>query len=150
MGFVSRVSRVVDGAIDPFSLFLYSVDPPGYVLLLEEEAVEAVAEVFVEQGREGHASDWEAVAGLVAGAAAPDVADWLESDRLAFWSYVEVQAAPPAADEERDWANYFAVTASEADVGALRRLGALWHAVYHDRERLSELIRSADPELFEQ
>lgn len=47
-----------------------------------------------------------------------------------------------------DWDPTFAVSASEEDLDALRRLGLLLRDLYYDQARLSELIRS-DPDAFE-
>uniref|UniRef100_UPI003F49980B Imm51 family immunity protein n=1 Tax=Nonomuraea sp. CA-252377 TaxID=3240003 RepID=UPI003F49980B len=134
-------SRIPESPFVPFSLFLYAVDPPCYVLELDERAVAAAADVFTAQGLTGSAAHWCTVASQAAKATAPDVADQLESGRLEFGSW--------AGDDHGLWNNYFAVLAHEADLGELRRLGALLHDLYHDRARLSELIHNLDPVLFE-
>jgi hypothetical protein len=133
--------RVPESPLAPFSLFLYGVDPPEFVLELAEKEVEAVADVFAAADIDGHAGSWEVVATLVAQSEAPDIAALLKSDRLTFQSWV--------GDDHGAWNDYFAVTADEVDVGALRRLGLLLAGVYREPERLGELIRNADPELFE-
>ncbi|MDA2813515.1 Imm51 family immunity protein [Nocardiopsis sp. RSe5-2] len=138
-----RDGRVPECGIDPFSLFLFHADPdPRYVLELGQDAVGAVKGVFVAQGQAGGAGDWNVVAALAAQAEAPDIADLLNSVRLEFESGQFHQA-----DGTRD--DYFAVTADEADVGALRRLGMVLAGLYRDSERLGGLIREADPDLFE-
>jgi hypothetical protein len=132
--------RVPECQLAPSSLILFDLDGPQYVLELAEEAIEAVVDVFVARELTGDAHDWEVVAFLVAQVEAPDVANLLRSGRMAL--------ASEAGLDQGVRINHFAVTADEADVGALRRLGILLFGLYRDPDRLAELIRDADPELF--
>lgn len=140
--------RIPEGSLAPLSLFLYHHrEPRAYALELLPAAREAVEEAFAQQGRAGSAEDWFTVTGLITRTVAPDIFEKLRSvdfggsGCLKFANYGFDYAVGEFDDT-------FAVTAAEADLSDLVRLGVLLRDLYHDHTRLAELVQS-DPEAFE-
>jgi Immunity protein 51 len=106
----------------PLILFEYDDRPGHYCLLLGDQHMVALDDVFEQNGQENNGYAWEAVARQAVRAHAPDIG------KLGF-------------DPE---AGMF--VAYGEDLDALKRLGALLRDAFHNRQRLTELIRDADPD----
>jgi hypothetical protein len=102
-------------------LKLFSTSPGSFSLILSDKMVD-VADRFVAAGQMGHGYDWESVARTVVRLDAPDLADRFRYDPEAgmFCAY-------------------------GSDEAALRALGELLCAAFHDGERLTALIEAVDP-----
>lgn len=104
----------------PLILFEYDHEPGKYCLMLSDSNMGPTFAVFEANGREGGGYGWADVALQLVRSRAPT----LES-RVGF-------------DPE---AGMF--VAYGTDLDALRRLGALMHAAFHDHEALAALVRDA-------
>jgi hypothetical protein len=109
-------------AYAPLKLAEYSHAPGSYYLMLTDDAMVAVMATFEACGRSGNGYDWETVARSAVRSHAPETADRLSYD-------------PEAGT----------FIARSGDLEALRGLGTLLHEAFHDGDRLTALIREADP-----
>jgi hypothetical protein len=109
----------------PLKLVEYDHEPGLYGLILDGSDMDPPMDVFEECGAYGNGYGWEGVAASAVRAHAPEIADRIKYD-------------PEAG----------MFSAHSNDKAALRRLGALLHEAYHDRQVLAELIRSGDPDWF--
>jgi Immunity protein 51 len=110
----------------PFDLAEDEDDPGHYSLILSDEDMGEVTDVFEEFDYYGNGYGWEGVARTVIARHAPEIADLVDYD-------------PEAGMFE----------AHGDDREALERLGALLHKAFHDREFLAELLEAGDPEWFD-
>ncbi|MGI5147720.1 immunity 51 family protein [Plantactinospora sp. CA-294935] len=94
--------------------------------LLSDVRMVDVSDVFQAEGHLGNGYDWTAVARSVVRSDAPELADRLGYD-------------PEAGT----------FVAYGTDPEALRRLGGLLQAAFHDRAKLATLIRAADLDWFD-
>jgi hypothetical protein len=103
-------------------LKLFSTSPGNFSLILSDDKMVGVADLFVAAGQMGHGYDWESVARTAVRLDAPDLADRFRFDPEAgmFCAY-------------------------GSDEAALRALGELLCAAFHGRERLAELIEAVEP-----
>ena len=102
-------------------LLLLQYPTGGYGLVLFDDAMEQVEDVFAAAGAETNGHGWEALAESVVRRRFPDSADDLH-----FTSE----------------AGTFAVDSENPD--ALRKLAGVLHSAFHDRAVLSALVRDAD------
>jgi len=104
----------------PLVLFEYDHEPGSYCLMLSDGDMLEVMDVFEAGGRYGNGYAWSDVALQAMRAGAPDLERRVSMD-------------PEAGT----------FVASGRDLEALRALGALLHAAFHDRERLRALVTAA-------
>lgn len=111
-------------AFAPFDFFEYDHKPGSYCLMLTDDHMVAVMDVFEEYGWEGGGYGWEGVARSVVRSRAPELAGrfGLDPEAGMFVAYGE-------------------------DPDALRALGALLREAFHDRAVLRKLIEAGEPEL---
>ncbi|MER6677790.1 Imm51 family immunity protein [Streptomyces sp. NPDC000983] len=109
-------------ALAPFQLDEGSESDGSHCLYLFDGDMEKVADVFEEQNAESHGHGWEGLAESLVRSRMPE-----NVDKLHFGSE----------------AGTFVVTST--DLKALTDLAILLHSAFHNRERLSEYILTADP-----
>lgn len=112
--------------LSPLKLFEYDHKPGHYCLMLTDDAMTDVMDVFDEYGRYGNGYNWEAVARQALRAYAPEHVGLLDYDPEA-GMFV-------AFGEDRD---------------ALQALGELLARALRDREFLEELLRDAEEDWFD-
>ncbi|GIG89404.1 immunity 51 family protein [Plantactinospora endophytica] len=115
-----------DNSFSPLRFFEYDHDPGNYCLMLSDMRMVDVSDVFEAAGHLGNGYDWTGVARSVVRSDAPDLADRFGYD-------------PEAGT----------FVAYGTDPAALRQLGGLLQGAFHDRAKLAELIRSAEPDWFD-
>ncbi|MFF0295232.1 immunity 51 family protein [Kitasatospora sp. NPDC004615] len=110
----------------PLRFFEYDHRPGSYCLLLSDDRMVAVDEVFEAAGQPNGGYSWEAVARSAVRSRAPHLEGRFGYDPEAgmFVAYGE-------------------------DAAALRELGALLSGAFHDRPTLRELIDAAEPDWFD-
>ncbi|WP_073810811.1 immunity 51 family protein [Kitasatospora sp. CB01950] len=110
----------------PLSFFEYDHRPGSYCLLLTDDRMLAVDEVFEAAGQQNGGYGWEAVARSAVRTHAPQLEGRFRYDPEAgmFVAYGE-------------------------DAAALRELGVLLSGAFRDLAALRELIDSADPDWFD-
>lgn len=104
----------------PLRLAEYEHERGLYHLMLTDDAMVAVMDVFERCGRYGNGYGWEGVAHSAVRSHAPDIADGLEYDPEAGTFLVRSR-----------------------DLAALQRLAALLAAAFHSADRLTDLIRAS-------
>ncbi len=114
------------GDLAPLRLFEYDHRPGHYCLMLTDDAMVPVEDVFAKRGYEGCGYGWAGVARVVVRKRMPEV-----EERLGF-------------DPE---AGMFVAYGEDAD--ALRRLGAELRKALADRAVLAGLIEAGEPEWFD-
>jgi hypothetical protein len=112
--------------IEPLRLFEYDHDPGNYCLMLSDDHMVGVMEVFDEVGHYGNGYNWEAVARQALRAHAPEYVGMLDYD-------------PEAGT----------FVAYGTNREALQRLGELLAKAYHEREFLEQLLRDAEDDWFD-
>ncbi|MFI9786389.1 immunity 51 family protein [Kitasatospora sp. NPDC051984] len=110
----------------PLRFFEYDHRPGSYCLLLSDDRMVAVDEVFEAAGQPNGGYSWEAVARSAVRSRAPHLEGRFGYDPEAgmFVAYGE-------------------------DAAALRELGAMLSGAFHDRPTLRELIDAAEPDWFD-
>ncbi|MFF4168267.1 Imm51 family immunity protein [Streptomyces sp. NPDC001741] len=108
-------------ALAPFHLDEGNETDPSHCLYLFDGDMEQVADVFEEHDAESHGHGWEGLAESLVRSRMPE-----NVDKLHFGSE----------------AGTFVVTST--DLTALTDLAVLLHSAFHNRERLSEYILTAD------
>ena len=110
----------------PLVFFEYDHRPGSYCLMLTDDRMFAVDEVFEAAGQQNGGYGWEAVARSAVRSRAPQLEGRFHYDPEAgmFVAYGE-------------------------DPAALRELGALLSGAFADRSALRELIDAADPDWFD-
>lgn len=112
--------------ITPLRLFEYDHAPGTWCLILGDDEMVKVMDVFDEQDRYGNGYNWEAVARQAVRAYAPELEGLFDYD-------------PEAG----------MFVAFGGDRAALQRLGELLAQALADREFLEELIRDAEEDWFD-
>jgi len=112
-----------DATYEPFVLFEYGHKPGTYCLMLSDDKMVDVTDVFEEHGRDGNGYAWADVAVQVVRTRAPDVEGRFRMDPEA-GTFV-------AFGDDRE---------------ALEKLAALLREAFHDRELLSTLVADAPHE----
>jgi hypothetical protein len=107
----------------PFSLFEYDHKPGEYCLMLSDNHMVAVSDLFEAAGHEGGGYDWETICKQLLRTHAPELQKRFRTD-------------PEAG----------MFVAYGKDLEALKQLGALMHQTFHDRDLLNTLIKSAPAE----
>ena len=104
----------------PLALFEYDHNPGNYCLMLTDSRMVDVMEVFQANGREGGGYAWADLALGVIRSDAPELESKMGMDPEAgmFVAYGE-------------------------DLDALKQLGTLLHAAFHDPARLAVLVKQA-------
>ncbi len=110
----------------PLVFIEYDHKPGSYGLLLTDDKMAGVDEVFEAAGRQNGGYGWEAVARSAVRSRAP---------RLEGRFRYDPEAGMFVAHGE--------------DAAALRELGALLSGAFHDRPALRELIEAAEPDWFD-
>jgi len=113
-------------ALEPLQFFEYEHKPGHYCLMLSDRHMVDLLDVFEDCGQYGNGYGWAGVARSAIRSRAPELAG-----RVAF-------------DPE---AGMF--VAHGRDPEALRTLGTLLREALHDRDVLSELIETGDPDWFD-
>jgi Immunity protein 51 len=107
----------------PFSLFEYDHKPGEYCLMLTDNHMVAVSDLFEAAGREGGGYDWDTVCKQLMRTRAPELQKHIRTD--------------PEAGMFVAYGN---------NLAALQQLGQLMHQIFHDRALLKTLIESAPEE----
>lgn len=109
-----------DTTYAPLKLFEYDHKPGNYCLMLSDQHMVSVEEVFAEHGRDPGGYAWADVAVHVMRTTAPELEESVGLD-------------PEAGT----------FVAYGSDLEALERLGGALHAAYHDPKKLGELVAKA-------
>ncbi|MET7458643.1 immunity 51 family protein [Streptomyces sp. NPDC005574] len=110
----------------PLVFFEYDHRPGSYCLMLSDNHMVEVEDVFDECGQYGNGYGWEGVARSAVRACAPELVDRFSYDSEA---------------------GTFVAHGEDAD--ALRRLGRLLCEAFRSRSVLKEFIEAGDPEWFD-
>lgn len=110
----------------PLVFFEYDHRPGNFCLMLSDNHMVELEEIFLESGYEGNGYGWAGVARTAIQLRAPEIADKFDLDPEAgtFVAYGE-------------------------DAEALRRLGLLLQEAFRERSVLAEFIAGGDPEWFD-
>lgn len=113
-------------SLEPLTFFEYDHKPGHYCLLLSDDHMVDLLDVFESCGQYGNGYGWAGVARSAIRSRAPELEDRVSFDPEAgmFVAYGE-------------------------DPAALQSLGALLHAAWHDRTLLHTLITTGDPDWFD-